>query len=377
MNQGDFKVRPIVIVSANSCWNLVNFRASILRVLVDHDCRVVAAAPLDSARDQLLSMGVEIEPVSVDSLGLSPFRDAALCLQYIRLFRRTRPTAFLGFTAKPNIFGSIAARLTGIPAINTITGLGTAFLSGRALERLVSILYRTALGGSSRVFFHNSDDRDLFVAHRLVRPDQTAVVAGSGIDLEYFSPSANPPVGQPLTFLFVGRLLKDKGVNEFVEAAAIVGQSVPARFQLLGALEDHPKAVAAVDLQPRIDDSTVELLGTTTDVRPFIGNADCIVLPSYREGLPRVLLEASAMAKPVIASDVPGCRQAVENEVTGLLCRVRSAQSLADAMLVVAAMTPEQRAAMGRRGRQKAEAEFSSEQVAAAYVEALDEIARG
>jgi hypothetical protein len=167
-------------------------------------------------------------------------------------------------------------------------------------------------------------------------------------------------------------LLKDKGVKEFAEAAAIVRETTSARFQILGSVEDHPKAVSGDVLDPFISNGVVELLGQTEDVRPFIRRADCVVLPSYREGLPRVLLEASAMGKPVIATDVPGCRHAVEEGRTGLLCEPRSSQSLARALLAFLEMSPEDRSSMGLSGRRKAESQFSSKQVAATYIDALE-----
>lgn len=362
-----------VLLSANSSWNLVNFRAPIIAGLQESGFRVLAAVPDDGSAQALHAMGVEIHNVPVDARGISPVRDAHLFLSYRTLLRRLRPAAFLGFTAKPNIYGSAAAARLGIPVINTITGLGTGFLSGRALERIVSSLYRWGLRRSQLVFFHNPEDRDLFIARRLVRPAQTAVVPGSGIDLHHFAPAPSQAGDRQPTFLFIGRFLKDKGAMEFAQAAAIVKTTKAARFQMIGSIEEHPKAAPRELFDDLVRDGTIELLGTTNDVRPFIADADCVVLPSYREGLPRVLLEASAMATPVIATDVPGCRHALEDGVTGLLCDARSASSLAEAMTKIAEMSPQERAAMGVSGRQKAEREFSQERVVTAYLDALQE----
>lgn len=363
-----------VLLAANSSWNLVNFRAPIIAALQQRGYRVLAAVPSDSAVQALRALGVEIHPVPVDARGISPLRDAHLFFSYRNLLRRLRPAAFFGFTAKPNIYGSAAAGYIGVPVINTITGLGTGFLSGRVLESIVSSLYRWGLRQSQCVFFHNPEDRDLFVTQGLIAPHQTAIVPGSGVDLRHFSPApVRDAVGTP-SFLFIGRFLKDKGAIEFAQAAAMVKKSKMARFQMLGSIEDHPKAAPRELFRDLVRDGTIELLGPTDDVRPFIADTDCVVLPSYREGLPRVLLEASAMGKPVVATDVPGCRQALENGVTGLLCSARSVSSLAEAMTRIAEMSPKDRASMGARGRQKAEREFSQERVVEAYLDALEEL---
>lgn len=364
-----------VLLAANSSWNLVNFRAPIIAGLKEHGYRVVAAVPHDDCAQTLRAMGVDIHQVSIDARGISPLRDARLFLSYLKLLRHLKPVAFLSFTAKPNIFGSAAAGLVGIPVINTITGLGTGFLSGFVLERIVTSLYRWGLRRSQRVFFHNDEDRDLFIGKKLVTSSQAAVVAGSGVDLHYFAP-ASPPAGNLVTFLFIGRLLKDKGAVEFAKAAAIVKKSHVARFQMLGSIEDHPKAAPPEIFINSAGVGAIELLTATADVRPYIAKADCVVLPSYREGLPRVILEASAMAKPVIATDVPGCRQALDHGVTGLLCQARSAGSLAEAMVKILKMSPPERAAMGAYGRRKAEREFSQDRVVTAYLDALKNSAR-
>ena len=365
--------RP-VLLAANSSWNLVNFRGPVIAGLKACGYDVAAAVPDDEAAGELRDMGVEVHHVPVDSKGVSPHRDARLLVDYYRLLRSVRPGALLTFTPKPNIYGSMAAALAGVPAVNTVTGLGTGFLSGRALQSLVSALYRVGLKRSKRIFFHNPDDRDLFVERGLVRPEQAAIVPGSGVDLEHFSPARQQGAERALTFLFIGRLLEDKGALEFAQAAAIVAKERPARFRMLGPLEDHPKAVSQDSLRPFVESGTVELLGAAEDVRPFIAEADCVVLPSYREGLPRVLLEAAAMGVPAVATDVPGCRHVIDHKLTGFLCEARSAPSLAEAMQKFALLSPRDRAAMGARAREKAERDYSQERVVAAYVDILREI---
>jgi glycosyltransferase involved in cell wall biosynthesis len=335
---------------------------------------VIAVAPADDSVMSLEDMGVELHPLEMEARGVSPIRDFQLLLKYRRILRNLRPDLFLGFTVKPNIYGSMAARSAGIPAINTISGLGTGFLSSVALEFLVSRLYRVSLSGSHRVFFHNDEDRNLFVDRGIVQGAKAAVVSGSGVNLEEFSPTPAPTANLAPVFLFIGRMLKDKGAEEFLSAAATVRSKAPVQFRMIGAVEEHPKAVPVRLIQQAVEAGIVELLPPTTDVRPFIAASDCVVLPSYREGLPRVLIEAAAMGKPAIATDVAGCRDAVDPSSTGYLCEARSAKSLADAMERFISLPRAEREEMGLRARAKAVHEFSDEAVVKAYLEAIGEL---
>ena len=364
----------IIMLSSNSAWNLVNFRKPVIEAMVEAGYEVVAVAPADGTEGQLEAMGARFRPIRMRGAGTSVIEDSRLLLDYISVLRAERPALFLGFTAKPNIYGSLAARLTDVPVAATISGLGSAFLRGGLLGGLLLRLYRLALGGARAVFFQNPADRDLFIARRIARPDQARLVAGSGIDLDRFSPAPISPDPE-FRFLLIARLLRDKGIAEFVEAARIVRRLHPhARFHLLGGPgDDNPSAVPQAELARWAAESIVEQLGVRDDVRPYIAAAHCVVLPSYREGLPRSLLEGAAMARPLIASDVPGCRDVVDDGVSGLLCEVRSAASLAAAMERMLTMTAVERLAMGAAGRRKVAAEFDQRLVADAY---LAEIAR-
>lgn len=367
--------RPLVLLSANSSWNIWNFRMDLVRALQAAGFAVAVAAPLDDHSADLENAGITFYPLTLATDGTSPAQDSALFLRYVRILGLARPTAFLGFTAKPNIYGSLAARLRGIPAINNVTGLGRAFIHGSFLERLVASLYRLAFRKSEAVFFHNPEDRDLFVARGLVREEQAQVIPGSGVDLSHFAPSAAPQTAEEPTFLFVGRLLWEKGVGEFVEAARMVKRSRPhARFQVLGGLASGNRAVPKQMLDDWQADGLIDYLGTCGDIRPHLQQADCVVLPSYREGLPRVLLEAAAMSRPAIAADVPGCRQVVENGKTGFLCEPRSASALAEAVQRMSALSPAERERMGRCARARAEERFGVERVWSAYLAAMARI---
>ena len=368
---------PSVIVSANSLWNIANFRSGLIKAIAAEGFRPVIAAPFEPGKALPLSQEAELVPLGMDRSGINPFADGSLVARYLNLFRTLRPSAYLSFTIKPNIYGAFAAGLAGIPAIPNVSGLGTAFLQGGALGRLVDMLYRLAFAKCRVVFFQNPDDRALFIDRRIVSESQARLLAGSGVDLTKFTP-ARPPGIRPPTFLFIGRLLTDKGVREFVEAAQGTKARFPgARFQLLGGLDPgNRSAIGKDELDRWVAEHAIEYLGPTHDVRPHIAEASAVVLPSYREGLPRSLLEGGAMARPLIATDVPGCREIVKDGVTGLLCEVRSASSLAGAMARFIEMGVDQRQALGDAARAKVVSEYDERAVIDAYLEVLKPLRR-
>ena len=364
-----------VVFAANSAWNILNFRMNLVRALKGQGVTPIALVPPGEGEEELRAAGVPVHTIAMSRDATSPLSGFMLVVRYIRALRLIRPTAFLGFTPKPNIFGSMAASALKIPVINNVTGLGTAFIHGGVLGTLVPNLYRVALRRSERVFFHNDEDRSLFIARGLAAPEQAEVIPGSGVDLNRFKPSPLPGRGDAITFLFIGRLLWEKGVGEFVEAAGMVKARHPsARFQVLGPTDLGKRGVPAADLDRWKSDGVVEYLGTASDVRPFIQAADCVVLPSYREGMPRVLLEAAAMGRPVIGSDVPGCRQIVREGETGFLAEARSGRALADKMIGMSQLDSSARASMGDRARKVVESDFSEELVDSAYLNALSTI---
>ncbi|GGD31891.1 glycosyltransferase family 4 protein [Aureimonas glaciei] len=365
---------PKILISINTSWNVYNFRSGLVQALVAAGYEVVVAAPEDGHSARLADLGCRYIALPMDNQGTSPRSDIRLYRNYRRLMRAEKPDCFLGWTIKPNIYGTLAAQSLGIPAINNISGLGTAFIRGGWLSRLAKSLYRLALRRSATVFFQNRDDRALFVDQKLVQRERTALLPGSGIDLTRFS--AAPMNGRPaadLCFLLIGRILWDKGLAEFVAAARQVRARHPkVRFQILGFLDAaNQTAVPRSEVDRWVAEEGIDYLGTTDDVRPFIADADCIVLPSYREGTPRTLLEAAALGRPLIATDVPGCREVVDNGSNGLLCAVRDAEDLARCMLEMIAASPAERAEMGAFSRSKVEREFDEQIVIDRYLAAI------
>lgn len=366
-----------VIVTVNASWNVWNFRRPVLSALLKQGYRVTVLAPQDQFRSEIESFGCRFIPLEMDQKGLNPAHDIALLARFKSIFAHERPDVVLSYTIKNNIFGAFAARALGIPFIPNITGLGTAFLSGGLLQKVAETLYRTAFSAVPVVFFQNEDDQELFLKRSLIKPGQARLLPGSGIDLDHFGRAAYPSADSPTTFLLIARMLRDKGIMEYVEAARIVKRKFPeTRFQLLGAADAKNRTAFSLDEARSWQSSHgVEYLGTSLDVREHIGMAHCVVLPSYREGAPRTLMEAAAMARPLIASDVPGCRTLVDSGKTGLLCTPRDARSLANTCLGFMALPHGARVAMGEAGRRKMEREFDEIHVANAYRQAITEIA--
>ena len=366
-----------VVIALNLAWNLVNFRAGLIRALVAEGYEVVAVAPYDEYAPRLDALGCRYVPLPMDNQGTHPGRDLLLLWRFYRLLRRERPAVYLGFTVKPNVYGSMAAHALGIPVVNNIAGLGAVFIRNSPVTRVVRGLYRLALSRSRRVFFQNDEDRRMFVEGGLVRPEVTGRVPGSGIDLGRFAPAPLPGAERGrVRFLLIARMLWDKGVGEYVAAARRVRRRYPgAEFGLLGFLDvQNPAAISREQMDAWVDEGVVRYLGVSDDVRAQIAAADCVVLPSYREGTPRTLLEAAAMGRPLITTDAVGCREVVDDGVNGLLCRVRDADDLADKMEQMIALSADERTEMGRRGREKVEREFDERFVIDAYLRAIREV---
>jgi len=328
----------IVIVS-RCARTLYVFRRSLIERAMNAGSDVAAiGASGDGFEDRLRAAKIHFESAPISFSGLAPFADMGLLANLTRRFRRERPDVVHSFTIKPAIFATLAAALAGVPVrVVTITGLGYAFTSASGpLRRIVEFLYRIALRRAHVIFFQNPLDRALFVERGLVRAENAELVAGSGVDLGKFVPVALPSAGGAVpTFLMIGRLLRDKGVLEYQAAASIVRAKFPgARCLLLGG-EDarNPSRLTATELASLRNSPDVELLDETDDVRPVIARADVMVLPSYREGLPRSLLEGAAMGRALIATDVPGCMDVVRHGKNGFLVRIADADSLAQTMI--------------------------------------------
>lgn len=365
-----------IVVIASHAESLINFRGHLLSDMARKGHEVIACAPglHPKITEKLHRRGVSYRPLALERTGMNPARDFLFLLNLTRMLRRLRPDAVLGYTVKPVIYGSLAARLAGVPGIYVmITGLGYAFMGQRPKDRLlnqvIQRLYRLALKGVRTVFFQNPDDARLFLDKRLVEDARKVMlVNGSGVDLTYFSesPLPNKPV-----FLLIARLLRDKGVAEYAEAAMLLKRRYPqAEFLLAGWRDRHPNAVTNEELERWTGSGALRYLGALEDVRPAITSSSVYVLPSYREGTPRTVLEAMAMGRPVITTDAPGCRETVIPGENGFLVPVREVESLAEAMerfILDPAMAPR----MGRRSREIAEEKYDVHKVNRVIMESM------
>ena len=368
-----------VVVVGLVAESLLLFRGEMLRSMAAHGHDVLALAPEDNAlvRTTLDAMGVGYATLPLRRTDLNPLHDARTLVSLTRTFRQFRTDAVLVYGAKPVIYGSVAARFAGVPLrAAMITGVGSALGGGsglgrRALSLLVQTFYRVGLSQTHIVFFQNPDDERLFRLLGLVGDRHRVVrINGSGVDLERFACVPLPPA--PITFLMIGRLIRDKGVYEYVEAARRVHRAHPeARFELLGPLDSNPSAIHPSQLAIWRQEGVVEYLGTSADVRPFLTRAHVVVLPSYGEGMPRSVLEAMAMGRAVLTADVPGCRETVEGERNGYLVPARDADGLTEAMLKMLA-EPERLELMGRQSRAIAEERFDVHVVNRTILGAMD-----
>jgi glycosyltransferase involved in cell wall biosynthesis len=348
--------------------SLINFRGPLLRAMVaaGHEVHALAPPADDTVVAALAAMGVRYHAVPLSRTGLNPWRDLVVLYALLGLFRTLRPDFLLAYTIKPVIYGCLAARMAGAARCYAmITGLGYTFaatgVKGRLVGGLARCLYRLALRCAERVFFQNPDNLQLFEKAGLPhRQGQAVLINGSGVDLDYYAPA---PLPATPSFLMIARLLRDKGIVEFAEAARLVKQRYPdARFRLAGWMDANPTAVSKAMLDAWTQEGVIEYLGHLQDVRPAIADAAVYVLPSYHEGMPRTVLEAMSMGRPVITTAVPGCRETVIQGQNGLLVPVSDAAALADAMCFFIEQ-PEQAAEMGVASRRLAEARFDVHQV--------------
>ena len=324
------------------------------------------------------ALGMTHHAIPMTRSGKHPLQELGTLLALVRLFRRVRPDVVHLVTIKPVLYGGIAARIARVPGmVAAISGLGFVFLSNslkmRLVRAVVARLYRVALGHpNSRVIFQNANDRDLLKSLGAVRDEQVVMIRGAGVDLEAYRASPEPPA-PPVVVTMVARLLRDKGVREFVEAAALLrARGVPVSMQLVGGLDaGNPASATQQEVDAWQRDGAVQALGERSDIAELYAASHIAVLPSYREGLPKSLIEAAACARAVVTTDVPGCRDAIEPGQTGLLVPVRDAQSLADAIARLAEDAA-LRQRMGAAGRALAEREFDIKRVARIHVELYD-----
>ncbi|MCV2886686.1 glycosyltransferase family 4 protein [Aestuariibacter sp. AA17] len=368
-----------LLMIASYAESLVTFRLDLMRDAIDKGYEVHAAAPEISAEisHKLASHGIHVHNIRMRRTGLNPIADLATLLALVALIKKVKPTHTLAYTIKPVVYGCLAAMICRVPHINAlITGLGYTFmetqrLPQKAISLIAKSLYWIALRPCENVFFQNPDDKHLFESMGLVSTAKSTLVKGSGINIEQFTPHHFPELTH-IHFLMIARLIKDKGVIEYAHAAEKVRQDFPnATFHLVGWFDDNPTAISNEQVVKWEQNGTLIFHGKLDDVRPIIQRCHVYVLPSYREGTPRTVLEAMAMGRPIITSDAPGCRETVETDYNGLLVQVKNSDALAHAMKTFCEH-PDKIAQFGGASRERAERLYDVRKVNASMLYAME-----
>lgn len=345
-----------------------NFRGDLVREIIDRGYEVVVTGPNRDHVDKIEALGARFVEIPMNKNGVDPFADLRYRKALCELFRKEKPDVVFGYTSKPVIYGSIAAKKAGVPHIAAmVTGAGYAFTAQTAKAKVIrviqSVLYKRAFRCADVAIFQNNDDRAQFVGLHLVDDPKCVVVNGSGVNTEKF---AVAPLPEKPTFFMLSRVMYSKGIREYLAACRRVKQKYPdVRCMLLGACENIQDSLSWEDLRPYIDDGIIEYFGETDDVTAYYKQCSVFVLPSYREGTPRTVLEAMSMGRAVITTDAPGCRETVVDGETGFLVPVQDAEALAERMCRLLE-TPEQIEKMGQAGAAYCRQKFDVRKVNAA-----------
>lgn len=361
-----------ILVLTNFIAGLHSFRKEVMKAIVDAGYQLYISVPdsNDERVNYFKGIGAEIIKTDFDRRGMNPIADFKLMLNYLRLIKQLKPIAVLSYTIKPNVYGGIACRLTGTPLIANVTGLGDAIENGGWLQKLTVSLYRFGIGKAAQVFFQNDTNKNFCVKHKIA--DNNAIVLpGSGVNLVHHSFQEYAPDGM-IKFLFIARLLKDKGTEEYFETAKTIKNKYPqTEFQVLGWKEGSYQQ----QLEELVKDGVINYLGTTSDIRPYLTNVHCTIMPSYHEGMSNVNLESAANGRPVITTNVPGCRETVDYGKTGYLVEAKNAEALIKGVERFLALPYNQKVEMGKMAREKVEREFDRNIVVKAYLNAIESLA--
>lgn len=359
-----------ILILANSASGLYDFRNELLLRLLQEGFEVHVSLPDEEKVPELATEGCKVYHTPLDRRGMNPLRDIGLMRAYNRLIKTVCPDVVLTYTIKPNIYGNLCCRFHHIPYIANITGLGSAFENGGMIQKLVVFLYRMALKQASCIFFQNDKNREIFEQFG-IRGRKARLVSGSGVNLDRHRFEEYPAKEEPVKFLYVGRIMKEKGMDELLYAAKAIRQEYPdVMFEMVGYYEDDYKELVEQYEQEGI----VHLVGYQKIMHPFYKSAWAVLMPSYHEGMSNVILEAGATGRPVLASDIPGCREGFDEAVTGFGFPARDKEALLDTLRKFLALPYEAKVQMGHHARMKMEREFDRQQVVSAYLEEINQI---
>lgn len=366
--------KKIVAITANTGWYIYNFRKNTILALIEQGYEVIVCAPSDKYSSSIEELGCIYVPLMIDQNGKNPLKDLLTLFRFYKVFEKYKVDVALNFTPKNNIYSTIAAKLLNIKVINNIAGLGVAFSSKNFLNLVVRNLYKYSQQNADFIFFQNKEDATVFKNFG-IKDSNTDILPGSGVDLRRFN-VCPPHTDNVVRFALVARMLIDKGVMQFIESAEILKSKYSHRveFLLVGFLDDdNPRAVPSSVIEKWTNKGIVKYLGVSDFIEDIVSNVDCVVLPSfYREGVPKSLLEAAAMGRPLITTDSIGCKETVINNVTGYLCKPRSVSDLCAKMEKIISMSKEDKIKMGLAGRQYIERNFDERIVIDKYINVLN-----
>lgn len=355
-----------ILIICNCATGLERFRGMLIQELIKRGDTVRAIVPQTEekteliAENQLKKMHCALKRIPMERRGVNPIHDFSLMKEYYKTIKRMKPDLVITYTIKPNIYGGLACSILRIPYVVNITGLGTAFQSDNLLKKLVTIMYKAALKKVKAVLFENIENRDIFAENKIVSEDKTHVMNGAGVDLEYFHYAEYPEEGDCTRFLFIGRVMQEKGIDELFRAMSRLNQEgYKCSLDVLGGFEEN----YSDKMKKYEKEGWLHYRGYQNDVRPFIEASHCFVLPSWHEGMANTNLENAAMGRPVITNDIHGCQEAVENGVTGYLCEKQNAEDLYEKMKKMCSLSYEARRVMGIAGRERMEAVFDKHKV--------------
>lgn len=347
-----------VLILANNDIGLYQFRKELIQELLK-DNEVIISLPYGELVEPLKEMGCKFIDTPVDRRGINPVTDLKLFHKYRKLLKQEEPNLVITYTIKPNVYGGFAARIAGIPYAVNITGLGTAFQSHGMLRKVVTQMYKLGCKKAKVVFFENAENRQIFLDEHIVREQQTCLLNGAGVNLEHYQ-VAEYPAGDETKFLFIGRVMQEKGVDElFAAMRKLVAEGYSCSLDVVGMYEeDYKETIAQGEAE-----GWLRYHGYQSDVRPFIANCHCFVLPSWHEGMANTNLECAASGRPVITSNIHGCLEAVEDGISGFLCERQNVDSLYKVMKGFCELTYEERRTTGREGRKRMEETFDKRKV--------------
>ncbi len=359
-----------ILILANNAVGLYNFRFELINKLINQGFQVYFSIP-EPAEDGkvklIINTGAKHIQTFINRRGMNPLEDLKLIKEYKKIIREIDPDLILTYTIKPNIYGTYAASKYKKPVIMNITGIGSS-LANRKLKYVVKKLYKYACAKATFVFFQNESNYSFFVSNNMVNKHKTKIIPGSGVNIDKFRPVDKKNKDEKMRFLYIGRIMKEKGIEEYLQVAeSLIKKYSNLEFCIVGSFEEEK-------YRDIIHNKSVIYLGISNDVREEIREADCIVNPSYHEGMSNVLLEGAAMGKPLIASNIPGCKEIVEDGENGYLFKVKSAASLEDKIIQFIEIGSKERKLMGKKSREKVEAEFDRNIVINEYLKAINNI---